>query len=97
MSEKSVLDLANEFARQCGDAQLESTPVENPGSNLVSFKRLTSDALKVHPKQRMEAIEDAKRKGVPTDFNSKGQPIFTSSRHFRAYARAYGFVHRGYA
>ena len=64
--------------------------------SLVSFKPLHSEALAVHPKQIEEATEDAKQKGVPTEFDPEGRPIFTSSRHFREYAKRYGFIHRGY-
>jgi hypothetical protein len=66
------------------------------GGGLVGFKPLHSDALCVHPAQREEAIEDAKGKGVPTEFDLEGRPVFTSSRHFRDYARRYGFRHKGY-
>lgn len=65
-------------------------------TSLVSFRPVESDALAVHPKQVEEACEDAKKKGVPTEFLPDGRPVFTSSRHFRRYARAYGFRHRGY-
>jgi hypothetical protein len=66
------------------------------GSGLVGFKPLHSEALAVHPSQIQEAEADARQKGVPTSFDQEGRPIMTSSRHFRAYARAYGFRHKGY-
>src|SRR2546428_5670993 len=66
------------------------------GDSLVSFRELHSEALAVHPTQIQEAIDSAKSKGVPTEFDGEGRPIFKSSRHFREYARKYGFRHRGY-
>lgn len=66
------------------------------GSSFVGFRPLESEALAVHPDQIPEAIESAKRHGVPTEFTPSGLPIFTSSRHFRNYAKKYGFRHKGY-
>lgn len=63
---------------------------------LVSFRPLHSEALAVHPDQIQEATADAKAKGVPVEFDRNGRPVFTSSRQFRAYAKAYGFRHKGY-
>ncbi len=72
-------------------------PVESAGGDgLVSFRPLASDALAVHPSQIAEAVEDARRKGVPTEFLPDGRPVFLSSRHFREYAKRYGFRHKGY-
>lgn len=67
-----------------------------PGASLISFKPMPSDALGVHPKQRAEAEALAKFRGVPTEFGADGRPIFTSSRHFREYAKKHGFRHMGY-
>ena len=50
-----------------------------------------SVALAVHPKRAKEAAEDAKKKGVPTEFTPKGRPIFTGPGHYKAYRKAYGF------
>ena len=72
------------------------TSASHAGSSLVSFKPLHSEALAVHPRQIPEAIEDARTKGIPTEFDRVGRPVFTSSRHFRAYARKYGFRHKSY-
>jgi hypothetical protein len=79
-------------------AQEVESDTGKPGapSSLISFKPLHSEALAVHPRQIKEATEDAVRKGVPTEFDPEGRPIFTSSRHFRRYAKRYGFFHRGY-
>lgn len=45
----------------------------------------------VHPSQREQAIEDARRRGVPTDFDERGRAIFTDPGHRKRYARAIGF------
>ena len=53
-----------------------------------------SDAMAVHPDQVPEAIADAKKKGVPTDFLADGRPIFVSRAHQKRYIRAYGFYNK---
>lgn len=58
---------------------------------LIGWKPVISDALAVHPRQVQEATENAKAKGVPTDFLPDGRPILTSRSHRKAYLRAYGF------
>ena len=57
-------------------------------------KPVHSDALAVHPKQIGEAVEDARRKGVPTDFDRSGRPIFGDRDHKKRYCQAYGFYDR---
>jgi hypothetical protein len=72
-------------------------PTRNNGNcSLTSFKPLHSEALAVHPKDIAQASEDARKKGVPVEFDKQGRPIFTSSQQFRKYCKAYGFVHKGY-
>jgi hypothetical protein len=58
------------------------------------WKPLHSDALAVHPDQIPEAVALAKRRGVPTDFDGEGRPIFTSRHHRRQYSVAHGFYDR---
>jgi hypothetical protein len=71
---------------------------DGPGAgSFVTFKPMASRALKVNPSQIAEAKDVAKAKGVPTEFTDDGRPVFTSSRHFREYAKRHGFVHMGYA
>jgi hypothetical protein len=53
-----------------------------------------SDAMGVSHTQVKEAMADAAAMGVPTDFNSEGQAIFTSARHRKAYCEAYGYYDR---
>lgn len=60
-------------------------------------KKVVSEALAVHPDQVPEAIEEAKKLGVVSpDFDSHGRPTFENSAHFRRYAKAFGFRHKGY-
>lgn len=66
------------------------------GQGLVGFKPLHSEALAVCPADVPEAMADAKKKGVPVEFDGEGRPVFTSSRQFRQYAKAYKFRHKGY-
>lgn len=62
--------------------------------SLSGVREMHSEALAVHPKQIKEATENAKKKGVPTEFDQHGRPVFTSRAHQRAYGRAYGFVNK---
>lgn len=80
------------------DAAFPRVVDEGPsdGTCLASFPPLHSEALAVHPTQIQEATEDAKRKGVPVEFDTEGRPVFTSSRQFREYAKKYGFRHKSY-
>lgn len=66
-----------------------------PGNSLVGWTPICSDALAVHPLDRQEAMDDARRKGVPTDFLPDGRPVLTSRSHRKAYLKAYGFHDRG--
>jgi hypothetical protein len=68
---------------------IKSVPI--PGESLVGWKPLRSEAMAVHPKQIKEAEESAKRKGVPTEFDTMGRPEFVSREHRKRYMRAYGF------
>ncbi len=61
------------------------------GSSLVGWKPIVSDALACHPKQVKEAEALAKARGVPTEFQPDGRPIFTSRSHRREYMKQHGF------
>ena len=65
-----------------------------PGGPAMTGWPIISDALKVHPKRRQEAIDDAVKKGVPTEFTAMGQPILRDREHRRQYLRAYRFIDR---
>jgi hypothetical protein len=64
------------------------------GTGLCGFSPITSDALSVHPKQVKEAMEDAAKKGVPTDFLPDGRPILRTRQHRAEYLKAYGYYDR---
>jgi len=49
-----------------------------------------SDALAVHPDQVREASEDARMRGVPTEFHEDGRMVVRSRAHQKAYLKAYG-------
>lgn len=86
--------------RQVTKAEFDQACPDQPigdGSGLVGWARpVVSDALAVHELDVGFARVDAQRKGVPVEFQADGRPVFRSSRQFRAYAKAYGFRHRGY-
>ena len=52
---------------------------------------MRSEALAVHPEQRGEATEAAKKAGVPTYFDRIGRPVFTDQGHRKAYMKAFGY------
>lgn len=55
---------------------------------------IKSVALAVHSTQVKEAMEDAAKKGVPTEFTRDGRPILRDASHRRRYLKAYGFIDR---
>lgn len=95
--EKSLTDLSAEFWNWVSKEQRKLPKVKKSRLGIEAWIRpIKSDAMAVHPDQVPEARELAKKKGVPTDFLPDGRPLFTSSRHFREYARKHGFRHKGY-
>jgi hypothetical protein len=63
-------------------------------TSLTGTSPHASEALAVHPGQVQEAVESAKRMGVPTEFLPDGRPIMRSRAHQKAYLKAYGFKNR---
>ena len=51
-----------------------------------------SNSMAVHPAQVKEAVEQARAKGVATEFNEKGQPKITDPGHRLKLAKALGMV-----
>lgn len=51
---------------------------------------LYSEAVGVHPEQKVEAEQAAVKAGVPTQFTEDGRAVFTSRSHRRTYLRAFG-------
>ena len=82
-----------EVTRREFNLSFPDRPIGN-GSGLMGWKPLHSVALGVHPAQITEAVADAKAKGVPTEFDTEGDPVFTSRRHRKEYLKAYGFRDR---
>lgn len=60
------------------------------GPALVRWQPLHSEALAVHSKLVKQQAEKARARGVPTEFDRAGRPVFTSRRHRRDYLRAFG-------
>jgi len=51
---------------------------------------MKSNALAVHPSQRVEYMEFASKHGVPTHFDKRGRPEFRTKRHRKKYAELVG-------
>ena len=75
------------------DAAFPDKPIGD-GSGLIGWKPLHCEALAVHPDQRVEAMESATRKGVPTYFDEEGRPVFNCRSHYKNYLDKYGFFHK---
>ncbi len=58
------------------------------------WTRHASLALACNPDDRIEFMEDAKKRGVETHFDRLGRPRFTSRNHQHRYLRAYDLVNR---
>jgi hypothetical protein len=65
-----------------------------PGGDRPAGWPRKSLALAVHPSQIAEAYQDARDRGVPTEFAKDGQPIMQNAAHQKAYSKAYGFINR---
>lgn len=55
---------------------------------------MASTAAGVHPDQVAEAMAHDREHGVPTDYNSDGDPLFTSRGHRARYCAANGLYDR---
>ena len=55
---------------------------------------IVSEGAAVHPKDRQEAEEHARKHGFAIDFDSEGRPHFNSHRQQRAYLRKIGMHNR---
>ncbi len=85
-----------EVTREEYEEAFPDQPLGIFGTHHAAGWPVISDSLAVHPNQVEEATEDAKKKGVPTEFLPDGRPVMRSKEHFTSYARRYGFRHRGY-
>lgn len=84
---KSLAEGLNDFYGQQADAGQELI-VEG---NRPWSRPLKSVALAVLPSQVKEATEDARKRGVPTDFTKDGRPIFNDRDHRSRYMKEYGY------
>lgn len=83
--------------RQVSKEEFDSAFPDQPFggcAGLIGWKPLHSEALAVHPDLIGEAVADAAKKGVPTEFDADGDPIFTCRSHRARYMNAYGFYDR---
>ena len=55
---------------------------------------LHSDALACDPGNVLEAQEAASTRGVPTEFDREGRPVFTSREHRKQFCEAFGYIDR---
>lgn len=80
-----------EVTREQFDARFPAKPLGEPlPAQTVGAWPMASEAMGVHPSQVEEATADAKKKGVTTEFDKIGRPVFTSRAHRKAYLAAYG-------
>lgn len=86
---QSLIDGLNQFY-----AAQVATPRTRATGNRPWSRGQKSVALAVHPSQVREAVEDAQKKGVPTDFTPDGRPVFRDRDHRKRYHQAYGFFDR---
>ncbi len=56
---------------------------------------MKSDSMAVLRRDIPAVMEHDKAMGVPTQYDRVGRPILNSQRHFNAYAKAHGLVHKG--
>lgn len=88
-----------EVSREEFDKAFPPKPLGEPlAAHLPGCWPMPSDALAVHPSRIEEAMEDAKKKGVPTTFDAEGRAILTDRGHRKKYLKAYGYHdnHGGY-
>lgn len=78
---------------ECGDVMNRHYQAESPNHKAGNWP-MCSDAVGVSPDQSSEAMEHAASIGVPTEFNSEGQAVFTSRKHRKKYCEAIGFYDR---
>ena len=89
-----ILD-GKEVAQAEFDAAFEKKELGVPdGHRSNCWPMRGSDALAVHPLDVAEAHADARKKGVATDFDKMGRPIFTDRGHRKKFLKAYGYRDR---
>lgn len=68
---------------------------EGVTKNVDPWRNHESDAAGCHPSQASEFEADARKRGVPTEFDrNTGVARFRSRKHQRQYLKAYGMINR---
>jgi hypothetical protein len=67
---------------------------EGKGGFLPANWPMCSDAAGINPDQAVEAHAHSVKIGIPTEFNSEGQAVFTSPHHRKRYCEAIGLYDR---
>lgn len=86
-----------QVTKRAFDAAMDLPVTRKPVRRPRGMKRgypIKSVALGVHPDQVPSAREQAKAKGVPTDFTPGGRPILRDAGHRKRYLKAFGFHDR---
>ena len=52
------------------------------------------DSMGVHPDQAKAAAEYDAKLGVPTDYDTEGNPVFTSQQHYKQHLQAHAYFNR---
>ena len=74
------------------DALIKKSGLGKPGCPMAANARYPklSKSAAVHKSQVKEAIEEARKRGVPTDYAATGEPVFTSRAHQKRFTKAHG-------
>lgn len=80
-----------EVAREVYEACTPDKEIGEPlAAQTTGCWPMASEAVAVHPKQVEEAHRVAREKGVPTEYDKVGRPVFTDRGHRKAYLKAFG-------
>ena len=98
-----VTGLTVEHQAPCGEAPATITlddgvvchrnlgaEIRGRGPDTPAWWPKRSNALAVHPSQRLQFMKFAAEHGVPTDFDHRGRPEFESAGHQKRYAELEG-------
>jgi hypothetical protein len=84
---ESVLDLAAKHRDACGAAATQ-TALEFGTGNYR--KKIHSDGAGVMPHQIPKAVEEARKRGIVVEFDSKGRAVFDNNAQRKAYCKMRG-------
>lgn len=91
--QRSMADSSRPQVCDCGEEMSRSYDTERPQHRPGNWP-MCSDAAGVNPDQRLDAMKHAQSIGIPTEFNAKGQAVFTSASHRKRYCEAIGMYDR---